>query len=538
MTSAVDRVSAIVDAKISGDDIKDISPIESETVSSYRVNLPNKFYRAVPPTWIFIIALDDSTNSPESTIEDINRSITIFLEKKEDVRHPILVASFSKDILLINNFRFHRRNVFLLDSHEINARSKGRNEKRYSPLTLGTKRSLSQTASSNELLLPYSPNIVAKGWKFFGRESELKLLTETNQNYFVCGARKIGKTSLLRAAERTIKEMGSDAYFVSLENCQSMKEMADEILGAISARSRYHAATRNNVFDESFLESTLKSFRFSGKGTATLILDEFGNVVNRNRKEDWQVVGLLRKFAQAGRFRIIMSGFQEFAVKQFQDFNGPYVNFATTMTLGGFSNREIREFIVDPLRFWGARVNQSEDAVRTIVEFVGRHPFILQHMGSKLFENEFSGNSRDLIESIRQYGSGSKIGELDNPMKNLIDSTRSVATRYIFVCACQHAEVTQTPIYKYIISDDWLENLLESAGYESTFDGRRLLLESLEMHGFTRPSKEGLTSQMIGAPIIYRWLQHREPNLERLLEAWEKDMARDPDQFVDVKTAF
>ena len=57
------------------------------------------------------------------------------------------------------------------------------------------------------------------------------------------------------------------------------------------------------------------------------MLDELGNVIAAMPAGDWRLLGQLRKFAQQGEIRLIVSAFQEVFLAQEQDFAGPLPDY-------------------------------------------------------------------------------------------------------------------------------------------------------------------------------------------------------------------
>ena len=95
-----------------------------------------------------------------------------------------------------------------------------------------------------------------------------------------------------------------------------------------------------------------------------------GNVLSEmKRGDEWKILGVLRSFAQAGRIRVIGSGFQEFFLKQQEDYTGPWVNFASTLPLTGLSRNELDEFVVMPLTLW-ADVKQQKELRELIIRLM------------------------------------------------------------------------------------------------------------------------------------------------------------------------
>ena len=499
----------------------------AELTKIYDVELPQREYRPFPPVWTMIVynPLPDEQIDVPRALRELRAQIDEFLKSAgDDTRTPILVISTSRRVKLADNLGYEKRNVFFLEALDFENHNDESEDKRYSLLVMSARKRLTSREIAKRLLRPYTTGKPARGWRFFGRIREIESITSSDENIYICGARKIGKTSLLRALERHFTSEGYATYFVSLENIITMQEVAVQIIGTMSERERYRAANRSDMLNEPYLESVLRSLVRSSQKPIVLLLDEFGNVVEKNRQDDWRVVGLLRKFSQAyeGRFRIIMSGFQEFAVKQFEDFSGPYVNFASLVRLTGFSNAEIRDLIIEPLAFWGARVSDPDRAAAKAAAAIGRHPMLLQYLGSVLFERLIAREEAELDQLISYYSeAGTRLDAFNAPVRAMWDTMRSPSQRYLFARACHEAYLRGSELSTTVITDDWIKTVLTELGHKSTFDGRRLILEELELHGFTMAGSRKMTSQVICAPIVFRWLAKFEdiPGLLSALSA-------------------
>lgn len=97
-------------------------------------------------------------------------------------------------------------------------------------------------------ILPLRPSVgtpVVSAEQFYGRDDELRELLEllrTGQSISLAAPRRIGKTSLLRAAERELKDTMC-CVFVDLESCTNI----EEAIAAIAGQAQRHARLREKV---------------------------------------------------------------------------------------------------------------------------------------------------------------------------------------------------------------------------------------------------------------------------------------------------
>jgi hypothetical protein len=393
------------------------------------------------------------------------------------------------------------------------------------PFIMAMRAKYTSSELSTLIFQPYSPKSPVFGWKFFGRRNELAEMIDSPGNVFLVGARMTGKTSLLREAGRLLQEEhGATVHYVGLQYLQSLHEVAPAILRTLAERESVTAVRRSQMLDEPLLESVLK--RLSRSHTRTvIILDELGLLLQKSdqRGDDWRLIGILREQSHSGRIKLLMSGYQEFLIKQAEDFNGPYVNFAKTVKLSGFSNQEIDEFLVQPLQFWGQVA--GTDLLATTTARVGRHPLFLQYFGKTLFDKVTRRAGSDVNVAAHQLLDSNGITIFEEAVEELFLRTCTAAERFIFLKRCREADLAGEGISDAEITDAWTESVLDAAGYESNYDGRKLLLESLELRALT--SKIGTTRrsrQRIAAPIIYSFLKYTEPDIDGLIEVFARDI--------------
>ena len=272
-----------------------------------------------------------------------------------------------------------------------------------------------------------------------------------------------GKTSLLKEAGRLLQQtQGAQVHFVPLQYVQGgQHEVVREILRTVAERESVTAVRRSKMLDEPLLKSVLQ--RMSRNSIPTvLILDELGNVLQKEQSRgDWEgLIGMLREFSHNGRLRVLMSGYQEFFIKQ-SDFEGPFVNLAKFVRLSGFTNPEIDEFLVQPLQFWG---NISRTELLTLaMTRVGRHPLLLQYFGKALFEKVARrANGADVNAAAAHLLNSEGIEIFHEPVDELFLRSGPATERFLFLKRCREAELSGEPLCDAELTDEWSERALRS----------------------------------------------------------------------------
>ena len=482
--------------------------LEIGSFELYSVHLPAHKYPGLINKWYVAILLDGryKFQGQAELLKEVRQLVTKALQEKKTP----LVAISDDHAIRLEASTYERDPVFFLDKEHLQTQSDQRNNPRYSPIIKKVKQKLERNSLS-ALFMPYHPDEPAADWRFFGRNNELEKLVGSTESFFIAGIRKIGKTSLLREVERRLLEKGHIVHYVTVQHLTNIQEAVEAIVKKLSVRDAVHIYKRTEIFKESLLESVLRKISSPSK-PVTLILDEFGNLIKENRKEDWQVIGLLRDFVQSGRLRLIMSGYQELFVKQYDEFNSPFVNFVGYMKLKPFSDAEITELIVEPLKIWGT-INDKSSFVSLLASQFGRQPYLLQHVGRALFRDVLRQGGRDAHLLVRDYLNRQGIVHFREPVETLFDNIKSTTERFLFLYRCQQADEAGQALHNAEITDSWIKETLESRGYKSNLDGRRFILNSMEMHGFTVPvDGGGGARQRIGSPIFYTFKKKTDPD--------------------------
>lgn len=498
-----------------------INEYEDHFIEVYRINFCDTSYLGLISPWYFGIIRQRSSASEKSS--DRLQLIKHFIENHlSNNRNPLILISDDTSVRLSDKLYYQGKLVFFIDRENLKSIKKQTKSISHSPFIMSVRKKLNSKDISSLIFTPYKPSKPAIGWRFFGRKNEISKLTNSDESFFVVGARRIGKTSLLMETERILKKQGRKVYRVDVQHLNTARKVVEAIITTISPKEKASAIRRKKVLGENLLTSALKTINRRNE-RVTIILDELGNVVRKYANDDWGVIGQLREYSHTHNLQIIMSGFQEFFIKQMDDFSGPFINFADVIRLKAFNDDEIEQTIIEPLQIWG-RIKNKNEMLKRIIADVGRQPYLLQYLGRELFSRLFRRGARYVDNILDELLNIKNIGIFRPPVEELFFRMGSASQRYVFLKYCRENDIHNRPIADGEINDSWLKSSFKEIDIESNLNGRRLLLERLEVHGLTESVYNNPSRQKICTPIIYNYLRETEPSIDDLISTFVDEM--------------
>ena len=247
---------------------------------------------------------------------------------------------------------------------------------------------------------PFIAGSWVRGDNFFGRGDILRdILEGARDSLWVVGARRLGKTSLLKELERRVQGTAQTPYvplYWDLQGSADARGLADGLLGSVEDREAFRRATDVAAEDleglavGEMLTTVVRRTVRSG-WRLLLLVDEAEEFLTVARSEPAVLPRLRRIFQKGPEVRTVFTSTRRLArIDERTD-------FATSPFLQGF----IPPLYLCPLeddeaRLLLARGSFSEDDSQRIRERTGNHPFLLQLVASRLFE------SRDLSATLEQ----------------------------------------------------------------------------------------------------------------------------------------
>lgn len=259
-------------------------------------------------------------------------------------------------------------------------------------------------------LSPYETFSAVYGDQFFGRRAEIaKIRTEPHRNFVLYGARRMGKTSLLKHLQHLYdseifsvdpkSENYGRAYFISCLGIKTLNDLQEVLLSYIDS-SEYWAKGLSKLIRKGKQRSKdiaeLSAFRaLSGRfgRTILLLLDEIDVLLDSTEKDI--VLGFLCKLSDVG-YRIIMAGYKS-VWREAQNQPSPLWNFAHPLYIAQFNKDDSLTLIKNPMLSMGIELDDS--VVARIYSETGGIPNYMQHYCSVIV-SEFMKTEDKITDDV------------------------------------------------------------------------------------------------------------------------------------------
>jgi hypothetical protein len=247
---------------------------------------------------------------------------------------------------------------------------------------------------------PFIAGSWVRGENFFGRESILREVQEGQRHaLWVLGARRLGKTSLLKELELRSQQSRDTPYvalYWDLQGSGDARGLAETLLGSVEDSEPFRRATDISVEDLESLSvtdmlTTLVRRTVRSGWRLLLLVDEAEELLSVARADPTVLPRLRRVLHKGADVRAVLTSTRQLA--RLSD----HTDYATSPFLQGF----IPPVYLTPLdpaecRALLARGGFASSEVDQIMERTANHPFLVQLIASRLFE------SRDLAATLDQ----------------------------------------------------------------------------------------------------------------------------------------
>ena len=250
---------------------------------------------------------------------------------------------------------------------------------------------------------PFIAGSWVRGENFFGRAGILREILEGERHsLWVVGARRLGKTSLLKELEYRI-QLSAHTPFVplywDLQGSADVRGLGDGLLGSVEDSEAFRRATDISVEDLEGLAAadmltTLVRRTVRSGWRLLLLVDEAEELLTVARAEPAALPRLRRVFQKGPEVRAVLTSTKRLArIDERTDFaTSPFLQgFIPPLYLTPLAPEEARALL--------ARGSFSREEVEVILERTASHPFLVQLIASRLFE------SRDLAGTLDQVAS-------------------------------------------------------------------------------------------------------------------------------------
>lgn len=248
---------------------------------------------------------------------------------------------------------------------------------------------------------PFIAGSWVRGENFFGRAGLLReILDGSRDSLWVIGARRMGKTSLLKEVEartQASKETPYLALYWDLQGSADARGLADGLIAGIEDNEHFRRAADIDIdaIEDLSVTDMLQAIirRAVRSGWKTLILLDEGEELLTVARNDVATLGRLRRVLQKGpEVRSVITATRRLARldETAALLTSPFLHgFLPPSYLTPLDNEETRSLL--------ARGGFSEAAVLAIAEKTGNQPFLVQLIASRLFENKDLEGTLDVV---------------------------------------------------------------------------------------------------------------------------------------------
>lgn len=196
---------------------------------------------------------------------------------------------------------------------------------------------------------------IARASSFFGRTSLLaRVVQREPSNYLLIGGRQLGKTSLMKAIERRLREHPQVAcVYVVLRDHRLLPRLA----------------AQSGLPLDSDLETIVATLARQHAGKRLLLLiDEADPFFRADAARDYAELSAMRALSEEGRCHFLLAGFWDLYAAAALDYQSPLRNFGEVISVGGLEPEACRELATVPLGVLNLRFAEAALVERIVVE--------------------------------------------------------------------------------------------------------------------------------------------------------------------------
>ncbi len=249
---------------------------------------------------------------------------------------------------------------------------------------------------------PFIVGSWVRGEDFFGRSAVIREVLESERHsIWVLGARRLGKTSLLKEIEHRVEHSRETPFvglYWDLQGSGDARGLAETLLSSVEDSEAFRRATDVTVDELESLPvadmlATLVRRTVRSGWRLLLLIDEGEELLVVGRADAGTLARMRRVLSRGPDIRAVLTATRTLARLDDE------AHLATSPFLQGF----IPPVYLTPLspeecRPLLARGGFAQEDVETIIERTACHPFLVQLLASRLFEG------RDLAATLEQLG--------------------------------------------------------------------------------------------------------------------------------------
>lgn len=199
---------------------------------------------------------------------------------------------------------------------------------------------------------------ITKPQSFYGRDGILtKIINREKQNFLITGGRQLGKTSILKAVQRSFhKNNKAICHYISLRDHRITERLAMQFrLPMVS--------TLDEIIIYIIKNYTNKKL--------TILIDEADLFIAYEQQTGYKQLSALRSLTDEGNCKFIIAGFWDLYSAVILYYQSPIKNFGEVIAIGGLEREAAYNLIIQPISKLNVSFS-SPDLVEKIVDYTGQ----------------------------------------------------------------------------------------------------------------------------------------------------------------------
>jgi AAA+ ATPase superfamily predicted ATPase len=383
---------------------------------------------------------------------------------------------------------------------------------------------------------PYTPFVAGSVplEMFYGRHEELAEVISQTGTCFIYGGRRLGKSALLRAAERQFEadSAGRKAIYIDLKSSgigewRAAEEIVDVIIRSlIEANVMVRSAARSETQNFELVREQVRAWLDVDPGRRILLLlDECDSFLNADAEDNFKNVSQLKSLMEETDrlFKPVFAGLHQ--VSRFQQLpNQPLAHLGVQLPIGPLTPQRAYELITKPMEALGYRFEDGSGLPERILTATNYQPSLIQLFCSELIKHMLDKHARGpgtppYLVTSQDIESVYQAPHVVEEMRARFELTISLDPRYRVIAYVVALEAREggideglaPPEIRAACEEYWPEGFAHT-----TSDVFRSLLEEMDRLGILF-KRDGVF--LMRSPNVLRMLGTGEQIEERLYDA-------------------
>jgi hypothetical protein len=374
-------------------------------------------------------------------------------------------------------------------------------------------------------LCPFDTTHEARGSMFRGRRAELnRLVTHLDTQFVVSGARRIGKTSLLKRAYESLwrrAEFRPRTYYFNCITWGGHWDCFDRLAHQIDPKreTRIEKGLRNVSY-------MLERSSLRGSRPLLLFFDETDRVIDTDAANGWRFFNVLAEAVGAHWVRVVFAGYRSMARLALGKEGGPggrpgrsetpFLDCLEPISLRPLARSEASSLLAEPFRVVGIPIRREDAVLDRVWQGTVGYPFLVQFYGEQLFQTASERSPQEVRpEDVDALENSFELSDFleSHFIQNTIDHWGPVASERVCAFLLAHRKEDE-PWTK----GHFLEACRKS-GHDLTLDEIDQALRNL-YHANILSFEAGCYTYVL--PLLRTILKRSFPDLPTLLNALDR----------------